>query len=222
MATAKSKRRRTLLPACLRAALTGSWKTVLVAVAAMFLAVSCSVFDAPTVQTRIIPNPPPDPPQPYVIGKADVLDVIVWKQSQLSGTVTVVGDGTITIPLAGAVSAAGLTCRQLRKELTARLSAFTRHPNVTVRVRNPASRVYYVLGNVRHPGVFPLHPGEFLSQGLAEAGGLSDFADPSAIEVARHTAKREIEIKVNFERISDGEVPQADVPLEPGDTVTVP
>src|SRR5512137_1096606 len=94
---------------------------------------SCSIFKASPISTRVEERPDP-PPQPYVIGKDDLLNVIVWREPQLSGKVLVASDGTITLPLVAAVPAAGLTCSELQKDLARRFGNFTREPNITVRV----------------------------------------------------------------------------------------
>ena len=159
-------------------------------------------------------------PQPYVIGVDDVLDIIVWNQSQLGGKIRVADDGTITVPLAGQVPAAGLTCEALEKSLHKKLAAFTDDPTVTVRVAEPNSKIFYVVGEVRKPGEFQLRSGEVLSQALAEAGGLSDFADASAIRIVRRTPAENVEMTINYKKVEDGDL-SADVPLETGDTITV-
>jgi polysaccharide export outer membrane protein len=191
------------------------------ALASIFGACSCGLVSGNSVATRVTKRPDP-PPSPYVIGKDDVLNVTVWKQPQLSGKVLVVSDGTISLPLVGAVPAAGLTCPQLAASLTHRLSKFTLTPNVTVSVAEPKSHVFYALGEVRKPGMFPLRSDEVLSQALAEAGGLTDFADGSRIKIFRYANDHTIEITVDYRRVANGKDPAADVGLEPGDTISVP
>jgi polysaccharide biosynthesis/export protein len=158
---------------------------------------------------------------PYKIGKDDVIDVIVWKEPQLSGKVRVVADGTVTIPLVGPVPAEGLTCEQLQADLTKRLAQYTHNPNVTVRVAAPTSQVFYVLGEVTKPGSYPLRSDEVLSQALAQAGGFTTFADQSAIRIVRRTRDKAVEIVVDYRQVAQGNL-QADIPLQAGDTVTVP
>lgn len=194
-------------------------RSVLV-ISALLWATCCGFFGK-TVQTRTAAESSIDA-TPYVIGADDVLEIIVWKEPQLSGRVLVAADGTATLPLIGPVEARGHTCQQLREELAHRLSAFTRSPNVTVRVSEARSRIYYVLGEVRKPGSFPLRSGEVLSQGLAEAGGLSEFADPGAIRLVRRTGANNIQMTINYERVLSGKDITGDVRLQAGDTITVP
>jgi len=160
--------------------------------------------------------------QPYRIAPDDVLDVIVWKQPQVSGKVTVAADGTITIALADRVSAAGLTTAQVQQELARRLASFIANPTVTVRVVDARSQVVYVMGAVRRAGVFRLRPGEVLSQALAEAGGFDEFANTSAVRITRHTPTDAERIVVNYDRVLSGKELSSDIALVAGDTIDVP
>jgi polysaccharide export outer membrane protein len=201
-------------------ALTGIRPFVLIAMlaGAVIVVPSCA---SKTVETNVV-NVTPPKAEPYLIGKDDVLNVVVWKQPQLTGNVTVAGDGTITMPLAGTVAAAGLTTQELQEKLTQKLSKDIHNPNVTVSVVTANSMVFYVLGQVHAPGVYPLHPGEVLSQGLAQAGGLTDFANAKAIRVVRRMPGKDLEMTVNYQRIEDDGDVQDDVVLRAGDTITVP
>ena len=58
----------------------------------------------------------------YLIGPRDVLAVTVTNQPALSGTFTVVADGTVTYPLLGAVPVGGLSLRAVERQLTTRLA----------------------------------------------------------------------------------------------------
>jgi len=187
---------------------------------AAFLALTLSACSPQAVKITTTVHPPTDA-KPYIIGVDDILDVIVWNQVQLSGKIPVAEDGTIAVPLARRVLAAGLTCEMLEKSLHDKLTRFTDDPHVTVRVSEARSKVFYVAGEVRRPGVMRLLSGEVLSQGLAEAGGLTDFANRRAIEITRRRRTENIEMIVNFKKVEQGDL-NADIPLEAGDTITVP
>ena len=79
-----------------------------------------------------------------------------------------------------------------------------------------------MLGEVNRPGVYKLHSGEVLSQALAEAGGLGQFADAAKIRILRHEDKETVVLTVNYVVVRSGGDVSADVPMEPGDTVQVP
>jgi polysaccharide biosynthesis/export protein len=184
-----------------------------------FVFMSCGGTKA--VNTKVI-NEPALALQPYKIGPDDELEIFVWKQPEISGHVTVANDGSITIPLAGRIRAAGLTADQVQAAVTKKLGPYMSDPTVTVRVTNAKSQVFFVVGQVLKPGVFRLRPGEVLSQGLAEAGGLGEFADPSAIRIRRRRGDDNEEITVNYTGVQEGQDSSGDIPLTAGDTISVP
>jgi polysaccharide export outer membrane protein len=188
-----------------------------------FLALPLSgCFGGSSVQTRVVANPPVSTEaDPYTIGSDDVIDVLVWKEPQLSGRVRVASDGTVTMPLIGQVAAADETTAQLQGDLTNRLSQFVHDPKVTVRIYNPASRAFYALGEVAKPGRYPLMSGEVLSQALAAAGGPTEYANLNKIRIVRRNNDSQEEITVNYSAVTKGDL-SADVSLQRADTIMVP
>ena len=181
---------------------------------------SCAMF-SPPMQKQVIEHSHVKVP-PYVIGRDDELEIIVWTQPQLSGKVVVATDGTITMPLIGRVQAAGLTPDQLKDDLGTRFVRYVHEPNVTVRVSDAASQMFYVVGEVNKPGAFRLHSGEVLSQAMAESGGLGQYADGSKIRILRHDDANTEVLTVNYDLVRSGKDMSVDVPIQPGDTITVP
>jgi polysaccharide export outer membrane protein len=188
-----------------------------------FLALPLSgCFGGSSVQTRVVANPPVSTEaDPYTIGSDDVIDVLVWKEPQLSGRVRVASDGTVTMPLIGQVAAADETTAQLQGDLTNRFSQFVHDPKVTVRIYNPASRAFYALGEVAKPGRYPLMSGEVLSQALAAAGGPTEYANLNKIRIVRRNNDSQEEITVNYSAVTKGDL-SADVSLQRADTIMVP
>jgi polysaccharide biosynthesis/export protein len=201
------------------AAVTG---IILLAVTISISTAACGLFNSTPVQEKDVARPAAKAVEPYRIGSDDELEIIVWTQPQLSGKVIVASDGTIAMPLIGRVPAAGLTPDQLKADLEKRYARYVHGANATVRVSDPASHVFYVLGSVNKPGAYKLHSGEVLSQALAEAGGLGEFADPSKIRIMRHKESETVVLTVNYNVVRSGGDVTADVPVEPGDTVSVP
>jgi polysaccharide export outer membrane protein len=187
----------------------------------MALATSGCFGGAP-VQTQVVAKPADSADVgPYKIGRDDVLDVLVWKQQQLSGRIRVASDGTIMLPLIGQLRAAGLTTNELQTDLAARFGRYVHEPNVTVRVYDPASRVFFVLGEVTKPGMYKLMSDEVLSQALAAAGGPTEYANLRKIKIVRRSDDQQIEMTVNYNEVRGGDL-RADVALARGDTITVP
>ena len=183
---------------------------------------SCSLFDPAPVRQTVVPHTAAKTTDPYHIGSDDELEIVVWNEPQLSGKVIVASDGTIAMPLIGRVPASGFTPDMLKADLEKRYARYVHAANVTVRVSNPVSHVFYVIGEVNKPGAYHLRSGEVLSQALAEAGGFGEFADPSKIRILRHRESETVVFTVNYNVVRSGGDVSADVPVEPGDTVSVP
>jgi len=204
---------------CAGAALT---VTILLAVTISMSTAACGLFNSNPVREKVVPRPAAKSVDPYVLGSDDELEIIVWTQPQLSGKVIVGTDGTIAMPLIGRVPAAGLTPDELKTDLEKHYARYVHGVNATVRVSDPASHVFYVLGAVNKPGVYKLHSGEVLSQALAEAGGLGEFADAGKIRILRRKENETVVITVNYNVVRSGGDISADVPVEPRDTLSVP
>ena len=155
----------------------------------------------------------------YVIGPADVLQIIVWKEPDLSRAVTVRFDGMVTFPLLGDVPAAGRTPAQLAASLTEGLRRFVEVPRVTVGIEQANSARLYVLGQVNKSGEFPMGGPTTVLQALALAGGFKDFAKTDGIVIVR---RDQSVVPVNYKRIADGKDAAQNILLLPGDTVVVP
>jgi polysaccharide export outer membrane protein len=155
------------------------------------------------------------------LGAADVIRVNVWKNADLSQTVTVGPDGFVSLPLLGDVHAAGMTANQLAQDLSSRLSNYVVSAQVTVSVVDIRSRQVYVTGQVGKPGGYPLIAPITIIQLIAQAGGLNTFANRKGIFVLRGSKGDLQRLKFNYISAIHGDVKQ-NIILQPGDTVIVP
>jgi polysaccharide export outer membrane protein len=121
----------------------------------------------------------------YVIGPTDVLKVNVWKEPDVSGSVTVRPDGKISLPLINDIQAAGLTPMKLASNIGDELKKYITGPQVTITVTAPNSQRLYVVGEVNRPGEVSLLPNTTVLDALASAGGLAQFAKGKKIFVLR-------------------------------------
>jgi len=155
----------------------------------------------------------------YTIGPSDVLQIIVWKEPELTRDVTVRFDGKITVPLLGDLQAAGRTPTEVADNLTQGLKHFIDAPRVTVGISQANSSRFYVVGLVIRSGEFPLAGHTTVLQGLALAGGFKEFAKTDGIVIVR---RDQSVVPVNYKRIADGKDVAQNVLLAPGDTIVVP
>jgi polysaccharide biosynthesis/export protein len=161
---------------------------------------------------------PPD----YVIGPLDVLEVLFWRDKELSAEVIVRPDGRITLPLINEVDAGGLTPEELSTTLTQRARRFVEDPSAVVRVKEINSRKVFIMGEVSKPGTYPLGGPTSILQLIATAGGLTEFADRGGIVLLRTLAGRQERYRFNYKAVVKGKDVKQNLELKTGDTVIVP
>lgn len=158
----------------------------------------------------------------YLIGTEDVLQINVWKETDISGSVPVRPDGKISLPLLNDVQAAGLTPLQLASQIRDRLKQFLTEPQVTVTVTAMNSRRAYVMGQVTRQGAVPLISNLTVLQALSAAGGLVQFANGKKIYILRTEGGKQQRLPFNYDAVIKGRNPEQNIDLKPGDTIIVP
>jgi polysaccharide export outer membrane protein len=161
--------------------------------------------------------------QDYLIGAEDIIEVMVWKNPDLSRVVNVRPDGRISLPLIGDVQAAGLTAIQLRDSISESLKNYYKQtPEVSVIVNQVNSYAIYVLGEVRTPGKYVVKSGTTFLQAVTLAGGFTDFASKSNILLRRRGIgdAQETAIGIAYKDVLVGK--QSNILLKPGDTIIIP
>jgi polysaccharide export outer membrane protein len=168
-------------------------------------------------------------PQGYVIGKGDVLQIIVWDHPELtipagsfrdaetSGQ-QVGDDGYLYYPYVGMVKAAGMNIAALRDVLTAKLSAYIQDPQLDVRVIGFRSKRVYVVGEVNSPGVLPLNDVPLtIADAISLSAGLTEEAYKSGVNVSRNGEVHEIDLKALYDYADSTQ----NLTLQHGDIVNV-
>ena len=158
----------------------------------------------------------------YVVGESDVLHVNVWKEPEVTQTVTVRTDGNISLPLINDVHAAGLTPLQIQNMIADKLKAFLTNPQVTVTVTDIRSKRAFITGEVARPGGYPLNTETSVLQLIAQAGGLTPFAKKDSITVLRIENGKEVRLAFKYSQVVHGKKAEQNIALRPGDTVVVP
>jgi polysaccharide export outer membrane protein len=141
----------------------------------------------------------------YRLGPDDVIEVFVWKEPELSTTVTVRPDGRVSLPLAGEIDATGKTAVELQQEVTSKLGKFVVQPVVNVMVKQVNSMKISVLGEVRRPDVYKIRNRVTVLDAIAMAGGFTDLAKPNRVVVIRNTASGPQRIKINIRQLVSDE-----------------
>jgi polysaccharide export outer membrane protein len=158
----------------------------------------------------------------YHLQPGDVLQVVVWKETDLQSEVLIRPDGGISFPLAGDIRAAGRTTDELRIELETRVRKLVPDAVVTVSVKAPNGNRVFVIGKVNRPGDFPLLRPTDVMQALSLAGGATPFANTSKIRVLHREGSHQTSIRFRYSDVARGRNLEQNVLLESGDTVIVP
>jgi polysaccharide export outer membrane protein len=176
----------------------------------------------PTTSAPVSGSGPVDPSDPnrYVIGAEDSLQVTVWKEPTLSGTIPVRPDGMISLVLVGDLKAAGLTPMALSADISQKLKKYIQDPVVTVVVLGVNSQRIFTVGEVNHVGPIMLTPGMTPLQAIVAAGGPTQFANSKRIYILRTVAGKQQKIPFNYKQALKGD--NQGVSLIPGDTIVVP
>jgi polysaccharide biosynthesis/export protein len=156
----------------------------------------------------------------YTIGPQDSLQVTVWREPSLSGTIPVRPDGMISLVLVGDMPAAGLTPMALGADISQRLKKYIQDPVVTVVVLGVNSQRIFLVGEVMKVGPLMLTPGMTALQAIVSAGGLTQFASSKRIYILRTVAGKQQKMPFNYKQALKGD--NQGVSLLPGDTIVVP
>ena len=176
------------------------------------------------------PSYPPAPPSAatpdykYLIGPLDTVNIVVWRNPELSMSVPVRPDGRITTPLVEDVQALGKNPAELARELEKALSKFIRDPVVTVIVNNfngPFSEQIRIVGEAAKPQAVAYRQNMTLLDVIIVVGGLTDFADGNKAVLVRG-AEKGAQYRVRLgDLVRRGDI-SANVDMRPGDVLIIP
>lgn len=160
----------------------------------------------------------------YIIGAGDNINIIVWRNPELSMSVPVRPDGKLAAPLVEDVVAQGKTSVQLARDVEQVLSKYVRDPVVTVLVTGfvgPYSEQIRVVGEAAKPQFLPYKSKMSLLDVMIAVGGLTDFAAGNSATILR-TADGNKQYTVRLQDlIKRGDV-SANVEMRPGDILIIP
>lgn len=171
--------------------------------------------------------PQPDPlalatVQPeYRLAPGDVLMVKVFQVDDLERQVRVDNDGRISLPLIGAMPAAGLGVAELERQVADRYrGGFLQDPQVSIFVQEANGRRVTVTGAVDEPGIYPVVGANLtLQQALAQAKGVSSVASRGNVIVFRTVQGQKMVARFDLTDIEHGRAP--DPEIYGGDVVVV-
>lgn len=160
----------------------------------------------------------------YKIGPLDALNIVVWRNPELSGPVTVRPDGFISMPLLGELRAAGRTPSELSQDIRASLSKVVIDPVVSVVVtgfQGVYGEQIRIVGEATRPQAVAFRQDMTLLDVMIQVGGITDFADGNAAILIRGSdGGKQYSIRLK-DLLKRGDI-SANVAVAPGDIVMVP
>ncbi|MEP6609181.1 MAG: XrtA/PEP-CTERM system exopolysaccharide export protein [Burkholderiaceae bacterium] len=160
----------------------------------------------------------------YVIGPLDTVNVVVWRNPELSGSVSVRPDGRISTPLAEDIQALGRNPAELARDLERALGKYIRDPQVTVMVTNFAgasNEQIRIIGEAAKPQAIPYRQNMTLLDVIILVGGLTDFADGNRAVLVRGAEKgKQYSVRL-ADLVRRGDI-SANVDVRPGDVLIIP
>ncbi len=160
----------------------------------------------------------------YVIGAGDSVNIIVWRNPELSMAVPVRPDGKVSAPLVDELVAQGKTPPELARDIEKKLSTYVRDPVVTVIVTGfvgPFSEQIRVVGEAAKPLFLPYKQKMTLLDVMIAVGGLTDFADGNRAIIQR-TADGNKQYAVRLKDLIKRGDTSANVEMRPGDILIIP
>ena len=192
-------------------------RAFLYGLATLFLG-ACATQDYPAA-----PEAAATPEYNYIIGPGDSVNIIVWRNPELSMSVPVRPDGKITTPLVEDLPAMGKDPSTLARELEKALAKFIRDPIVTVIVTGfvgPFSEQIRVVGEAAKPQALPYKQKMTLLDVMIAVGGITDFADGNRASILRTSEGKQYGVRLK-DLIRGGDV-TANVEVKPGDVLIIP
>ena len=195
-------------------------------IATLFAAAMIAAFGAGCATPSFPPAPAAaaSPDYNWIIGPGDNVNIVVWRNPELSASVPVRPDGKIATPLVEDLPALGKDPTTLARDIEKALAKYIRDPVVTVIVTGfvgPYSEQIRVVGEAAKPQFLPYKQKMTVLDVMIAVGGLTDFADGNQATLLRTSeGNKQYSVRLK-DLIKRGDV-SANVEMKPGDVLIIP
>lgn len=160
------------------------------------------------------------------LGPGDQVKMDVFGRPEMDTTTYIADDGSIRVPLAGAVIIGGLSPSDASQKIEAALKQgqYLVDPHVTLTVMQSRSQRVSVLGEVKAPGRYPIESNTTILDLLAQAGGATEKG-ADTIYILRPDSQGNLQrLAVNLKGTVDSKdsAPAVLQTLRGGDSIFVP
>jgi polysaccharide export outer membrane protein len=160
----------------------------------------------------------------YHLAPADLISVTVFQDKDMDRKVRINTDGTISLPLIGAISIGGMTLSDAQATIESKLSQFLVSPQVSLFIEDYGNKTIFVMGEVAKPGSYPI-PTESrmtLLEAISTAGGFTPIAAQDRARVLRYVNGASVTYTINTKEITQQGQKEKDMVLIPNDIIYVP
>ena len=203
----------------------GKYKANLMKHSAMMLAAACALALGGCATRGQQPVETQVTDAQYLIGPGDAVNIIVWRNPEVSMSVPVRPDGKITTPLVEDLPAAGKTSTALARDIEKALAKYIQQPVVTVVVTSFVGNYdeqIRVIGQAAKPQALPYRRDMSLMDVMIAVGGTTEFAAGNRASLIRIVNGKQQRFNVRLDDlIKDGDI-SANVPMRPGDVLVIP
>jgi len=154
----------------------------------------------------------------YRLAPGDAINVTVVNHGNFGGTVTLMQDGTVILPVVGQQKLTGLTLAEATQQLTQAYAKRLVAPELYVTLSAQRLVQVFIVGAVKTAGSYPLKPNMGVFELIIAADGLTqDAAACRGTLIRKATAER---VPVDLAAVL-AKLPGANLPLAEGDTLLV-
>ncbi len=154
----------------------------------------------------------------YRLGPEDKLRITIWNRPDLSKETRIRPDGVLFVPLVGNIQAAGMTVSELQAYIVQHLGRVLREPQVDIEILEYASKMFYLLGQVMKPGMYPVTATTTVLEAVAIGGGPTEKANLEGSCLLRQG----LVVPINFNALfQQGDMSQ-NLMLADGDVIFLP
>lgn len=197
----------------------GRWATCIATMLGAALLAGCSTSNYPAAPVKAA-----TPDYRYLIGPLDTINVVVWRNPDLSTSVPVRPDGRISLPLVEDIEAIGRNPTDLAREIEKKLSRYVRDPSVSLIVttfQGPFSEQVRIVGEATRPQAVAYRQNMTILDVMILVGGLTDFADGNGSVLVRGSeGGKQYNVRLK-DLIKRGDI-SANVDVKPGDVLIIP
>ncbi len=160
----------------------------------------------------------------YHISSADLIAVTVYQDAEMSRKVRVNANGTVSLPLVGAVKVGGMTLIEAQAAIEGKLGKYLVNPQVSLFIEDYGNKTIFVMGEVTKPGSYPIPTESRMTvlEAISTAGGFTAVAAQDRARVLRNVNGASVTYTINTKEITQQGQKDKDMVLEPNDIIYVP